>query len=406
MLKYSLLLPGQGWLTISSGIRLRADGRFHAAGDPGSLRTITAAGRRYLVDRMLYGYGHYLDDYLWAQKLVPGAALSTAWQSRVGHYWLAVNEQPDSDTYTYDGSPVLAVGDVPGFSNQAIVSTNDYGTQVIDTGESDDLGLMFLHIPIGGSSQQNDVVVEDHSGEEWIRFNSTVYRPADGVAALAEGADDRRFRRRGLHRVARLAGGGRPSISAGTAWYLYDAPTSTSSTAARASRRRRPRRPARTWLSWDRPARAATVTVAPADPGHYSQAALSERLPSAAAHAQDVAALAGCSLMAHRGSPKSVRRVLVALAGASLVATFFACALTACGGNAARKAAPAPLWSSRRRHRRYRSRCGCRVGRLPERPGTDLSDRVREAQARLPLGVTLPAGIGLVQWHLRLPEHR
>ena len=221
-LTFSLLEPGLGWLTQWSGMRLRTDGRFHASGDPASLRTITAAGRRYLVERMLYGYGHYRDDYLFAQKLRPSGPLSTAWQSRVGRYWLAVNEQPDSDTYSYDGGPLLAVGDIPGFGGQVTVTTSNYGTQVVDTGESDLLGLMFLQIPISGSSEEDDAVIEDHSGEDWIRHSSTLYRPVDGVPALAEGPTTVDLGPEGYTEWRSLPAAASLTISAGTAWYLYD----------------------------------------------------------------------------------------------------------------------------------------------------------------------------------------
>ena len=146
---------------------------------PSSAYTVTAGGRRYLVNRTVGGYGHYLDSMLLAQKLHPLKALSPAWQSRVGKLWLAVNEQPDSATYTDDGGALLAVDEIPGIAGYVTVTMPAYGIQAVDPSESDTLGSMFLQIPGFGSRDLEDAVVTKHGTEEWIQWGSTLYRPKD-----------------------------------------------------------------------------------------------------------------------------------------------------------------------------------------------------------------------------------
>ncbi|TRZ90176.1 class A beta-lactamase-related serine hydrolase [bacterium] len=164
-LTFSVLTP-DGWALHTKGLRLRTDGRFHAARSANSMSTMIAGGRRYLVNTSVGGYGHFRDSALLAQKLQPGEALSAAWKSRVGNLWLAVNEQPDSLTYGDDGGPLLTVGDIPGLAGYVTVTTGPYGNQVVDPGVSDALGAMFLQIPGFGSRDLEDAVIERHGSEE------------------------------------------------------------------------------------------------------------------------------------------------------------------------------------------------------------------------------------------------
>ena len=221
-LMLSVLTP-DGWAPHGEGMRLRTDGRFHADASPSSMRALTAGGRRYLVNRALGGYGQYLDSSLLAQKLHPGEALSAAWQSRVGHLWLAVNEQPDSSTYTDDAGPLLLVGDIPDLQGYVTITTPSYGNQVVDPSESDDLGAMFLQIPGFGSRDLEDAVVTRRGAEDWIQWGSTLYRPEDTAPALAAGANTVTFGAQGYAEWRELASAASLQIGAGTAWRLYDA---------------------------------------------------------------------------------------------------------------------------------------------------------------------------------------
>ena len=216
------MLTGDGWTTVTEGLRLRTDGRFHAGGSASGYSTITAGGRRYLVNAWIGGYGHYRDAGLMSQKLQPGDPLRPAWASRSGEVWLAVNEQPDSSTYTSNAGPLLIVNAVPGLEGWVTVTTPAYGTQVVDS-ISDHLGAMFLQIPGGCSRDLEDAVVTQHGAEEWIGWGSTLYRPQASVPALAAGANPVTIGSEGCAEWRTLPVAASLHISAGTAWYLYDA---------------------------------------------------------------------------------------------------------------------------------------------------------------------------------------
>jgi CubicO group peptidase (beta-lactamase class C family) len=213
-------LDSGSWTTVVKRLRLRADGRFHGAGGPTSFRVVRAGGRSYLVNRHVSGSGHYLDDLVLGQKLRPGAALSSAWRSRTGRYWLAVTGRPDSLVYTYGGT-VLALGEVPGLAGSLTVESAFGGLQVVDPGQSDTAGLMFLQIPGVGSRDMNDVVVEVHGGQEWVRYGDTLFRPLDGVQALSAGANTVTFGPEGYAEWRSVAQASRLEMGAGDAWYLY-----------------------------------------------------------------------------------------------------------------------------------------------------------------------------------------
>jgi hypothetical protein len=74
-----------------------------------------------------------------------------------------------------------------------------------------------------GSENMNDAVVEQHGGEEWIRFGDTLFRPQDGVPELAAGPATVTFGPEGYAEWRHLAAAGRVTIDAGSAWRLYDA---------------------------------------------------------------------------------------------------------------------------------------------------------------------------------------
>jgi hypothetical protein len=82
---------------------------------------------------------------------------------------------------------------------------------------------MFLQIPSFGSENLNDAVVEERGGEEWIRFGDGLYRPQDGVPELAAGPNTVTFGPEGYAEWRGLPLAGQATISAGSAWRLYDA---------------------------------------------------------------------------------------------------------------------------------------------------------------------------------------
>jgi CubicO group peptidase (beta-lactamase class C family) len=221
-LTLSALRQGAGWQPLSSGWRMRANGQFYVKGNSTSLWTTTAAGRRYLIDSAAGGYGHYRDNMPLAQKLTPGEPLSAAWAARLGHLWLAVNEQPTSGTYA-SGGPLFGLTDVPGLPGYVVAVSPGYGMQIVDPGESDDDALMFLQIPGFGSRDMNDVVVEQRGAEDWIWYGTTFYRPLETVPALLEGDNLVSTDGDGYAEWRSLAAAARVTIDTGSGWRLYDA---------------------------------------------------------------------------------------------------------------------------------------------------------------------------------------
>jgi len=217
-----LSLAGDAWSPVVAGLRMRSDGGYHVDGSPASVRTVTGAGRRYLMSRKVAGYGHYFDDLLLFQKVQPGAPLSAAWQGRVGHAWLGVTGRPDSADYA-SGPPVLQIGDVPGLPGYVTVATSGYGLQAVDPSESDGAALTFLQIPGFGSRDIWDVNVVRQGGEDWMRYAATLYRPLDSVPELAAGPQAVAIGSDGYAEWRRLPAAAQLTIGAGTAWHLYGA---------------------------------------------------------------------------------------------------------------------------------------------------------------------------------------
>jgi CubicO group peptidase (beta-lactamase class C family) len=209
------------WHEMASGLRMRTDGRFHRRGSAASVQVTSAAGRRYLVNRMVSGNGFCYDDMPLAQKLTMGRALSTAWSDRIGGVWLAVNEHPTSAIWE-SGGPLLQVKDVPEVPGYVLTVTPSYGTQIVEAGERDDAGLMFLQIPGFGSRDMNDLVVEARGAEEWMRYGTTLYRPLAGVPQLTPGATTVATGPEGYAEWRTVGADSLLTIDAGARWRVYD----------------------------------------------------------------------------------------------------------------------------------------------------------------------------------------
>lgn len=226
-------LTPAGWSPAKGDFHLRLDGLFHSDSTTSALGTTRAAGRSYLIYDSLGGNGIYRTRSLMAQKVVPQKPLASAWQSRVGQAWLAVNEQPDSSTYTGSAQAVLMVGAVPGLKGYVTVATPAYGTQIVDPAKSDTVGAMFLHIPSMGSRDLEDAVVERHGAEDWVWWGSTLYRPlatlpsvGAGAATVTFGADGyaewRVLASAGTVKIGGATGTGGAGTGGATSWRLYD----------------------------------------------------------------------------------------------------------------------------------------------------------------------------------------
>jgi CubicO group peptidase (beta-lactamase class C family) len=211
------------WVTLIPSARLRADGRFHAPHSPAGFWSVKAAGRRYLGYSTSGDFAYYTSAFLFAQKLQPDDPMTGAWQGRVGRSWLLVSALPTATTLTYDGAPLLQVGEVPGAPGYATVTTLDYSTQTVDASRSDTLGAMFLQIPAVGSRDMEDAVIETHGSEEWVRWGSELFRPQSTVPALVDGANTVGFGPEGYAEWRTVTKSTGLHIGAGNAWFLYDA---------------------------------------------------------------------------------------------------------------------------------------------------------------------------------------
>jgi len=217
------VLTDASWTTRTSDIRLRTDGRFHAAKSPDSFTSITAGDRRYLVYRYVAGSGFYRNVLLFAQKLKPQADLSPAWRARVGHKWVAANGRADSTLYTAAAGPLLAIGEIPGLAGWVTVNVPaSYGLQPVDPKGSDSVGSMFLQIPGEGSRDLENAVFEPHGADEWVWWSAAVYRPLDTVAALAAGASTVTFDADAHTEWRSVTTASTLQIAGGAAWVLYD----------------------------------------------------------------------------------------------------------------------------------------------------------------------------------------
>src|SRR5206468_1418983 len=89
---------GPGWTPYGSPLKYRSDGWFASDQDPLKAFKVVDADllgvpTQYILNRAPAGYGHYLDNSVFAQRLRrrPGN-LSAAWQARLSSTWLVVNE--------------------------------------------------------------------------------------------------------------------------------------------------------------------------------------------------------------------------------------------------------------------------------------------------------------------------
>lgn len=219
---------GGGWEPAFSGLVHREDGRFSSDGDP--LREFSFAeegGFRYLVQRSP-GYGRiYQDDQVLAQKLEPGAPLEAPWAARLGRVWLAVNLP--SRTYGLDTSwdPRMRLLSLPDLPGSLFAGPQGQGWYLVRP-RSDRLALPGITIPTDGGRDQNDLKVLEVEGEEWLRFGSFRYRPAETVPVVSADALPRQVALGTEGQWLRLDPGAKGGIlrvasrGTGTRWMLFD----------------------------------------------------------------------------------------------------------------------------------------------------------------------------------------
>lgn len=211
------------WTVSPASLKPRSDGTFSSDASPNnSYWTNTSQGQSYLLARVPYGMGHYLFELPYAQKVAPKAALSVAWQARLGRKWLAVNEWFDSLGLEAGVLFRLAgVPDLPGYvlANAQPIDKND---QIADASVSDSVAQMCLKIPMVQGRDLDDVLIESRNGEDWVRVGSSLFRPAESVLAFSVGSHSVRIGAEGLAEWRRLPANGVVTVKGATGWKLYD----------------------------------------------------------------------------------------------------------------------------------------------------------------------------------------
>jgi len=198
-------------------LKMRSDGTFSSDAKPlMAYRAAESGGLRYLVQREAYGAGHYLIEWPYGQRIEPKAAVSAAWAARVGKRWLAVNEDVQSSSWSGGGVvfELAAVPELPGYVLN--------GPQITDATGSDTLAAMCLKIPVLDGRDLNDIVIEKHNAEEWVRISSTWCRPVATVPALGAGTSTIVIGSETYAEWRKLPASGTVSVTGATAWKLFD----------------------------------------------------------------------------------------------------------------------------------------------------------------------------------------
>ena len=215
------VLRNGSWQTAFQGLKLRADGWYAADSDAiKAVRFLTRAGRTYLVIRMLSESGFYRTETLVAQKLVLGAPLSAAWQSRLTETWLAVNDDfysalPESDTDPRLQTSISA--DLPGYFFAGGTTLRDMTPQ-----SNELLDGMSLLIPQISGRDLMDLAVESREGQQWLRFGSAFYRPVSGLVLVPAGQTTVAIGSEGFAEWRTLPATGSLAISGATAWKVLN----------------------------------------------------------------------------------------------------------------------------------------------------------------------------------------
>jgi CubicO group peptidase (beta-lactamase class C family) len=225
-LTLSTFMNGQ-WQPSIEGLKLRQDGRFVADAHPETAyRSVVAAGRRYLAVRRPNGFGHYETELPDSHDLPPGKPLSARWQARIGRRWLMVNHPYSAFLALGREPPLFSLGQVEGLDGYLAASLTQAGmdlVQVVDPRESDDIARMCLKIPIDNGWGLHDLMIVDRGGEEWVLWDSTLYRPLETVAVLGLGQDVVTIGHEGLGEWRRLPANSALTLGGASTWYLYNA---------------------------------------------------------------------------------------------------------------------------------------------------------------------------------------
>lgn len=211
---------GDSWAASADILKLRSDGTFSSDTTyTMAYQAAASTGESYLALRLPYGLGHYQFEFPYVQKISARPVLSAAWQARLQRRWLVVNEGADSMA-----SPVFALKAAPDCPGYVLASAGplDKDNCILDASARDDLARMCLKIPYLFGRDLDDVLIEIHSGEEWVRMGGSLFRPAQSVLAFSAGTHLVRIGAEGLAEWRRLPANGVVTVNGATGWKLYD----------------------------------------------------------------------------------------------------------------------------------------------------------------------------------------
>lgn len=177
---------GGDWTPYLEGLPHRANGYFSSDDDPNTEFSFAEGrGMQYAMNRGASVSRLYQDETPMVQKIGPGTSLSAAWTNRLSRTWLLVN-MPRT-FYTLDATwyPCLALEALPELPGLIFAKPQSKETYYLVRPESDTFAAMGITIPAGGGRDQNELVVLDVGGEEWMRFGSYRFRPLETVPVLS-----------------------------------------------------------------------------------------------------------------------------------------------------------------------------------------------------------------------------
>lgn len=231
-----------GWTPSGFPLQLRSDGWFASDQDPLRAFKVVDADllgvpTQYLLNRAPAGYGHDLDESVFAQRVKrrPGD-LSAAWRDRLSATWLVVNESPDELAWS-GMDPRLRLAAVPNLDGLIAVRPPadvpapaagqlDARFHLVDASTSDTVATMMLVIPQLNGRDLDDLEIEQRDGAEWVRFGSYMHRPLASVPVLPAGVRDVVTIGPEGHAewraVASDVGAVEVDITTTAAWHLYD----------------------------------------------------------------------------------------------------------------------------------------------------------------------------------------
>jgi CubicO group peptidase (beta-lactamase class C family) len=172
---------------LFDGLRYREDGWLTSDAVPlASFQVRNGGGRTYLVVRGAGGYGHYLDEYHFAQKVEGPGGVAPAWLARTADAWVPVNEDPASIAWT-DGVLAFSLvphGALPGYLAVTIGGAAPSLVDASPGGSTDARAPSVIVMPGGLGRDVNDLEAVDVDGEPGLRFSGWLLRNASTIPPL------------------------------------------------------------------------------------------------------------------------------------------------------------------------------------------------------------------------------